>query len=378
MKITEKKHANRQLTQISGGTMKNSYKILAINPGSTSTKIAVYENENLIFRETIYHSNSDLEKFDKIIDQFEYRKEIILDTIKKQSFNLNELDAVAGRGGNFKPVEGGTYKVNQEMIKDLIIGVMGHHPSNLGAIIADAIAKELGLSAYVVDPVVVDELEDYARISGMPEIKRKAKSHPLNQKAVARLAAAELGGKYPDYNFVVAHMGGGISIGAHKNGRIVDINNCLDGEGAFTPERTGGLPVGSLVEMCFSGKYTIQEIKKKITGKGGLVAYLGTNDAMEVKKKIAAGDKYAKLIYETMAYQIAKDIGAAATVLKGKIDNIILTGGLAFDDVLVQWIKERVEFIAPVKVYPGEIEMQSMVRGVIRVLTGEEKLKIYS
>ncbi|MDD4088508.1 MAG: butyrate kinase [Tissierellia bacterium] len=358
--------------------MKNSYKILAINPGSTSTKIAVYENENLIFRETIYHSNSDLEKFDKIIDQFEYRKEIILDTIKKQSFNLNELDAVAGRGGNFKPVEGGTYKVNQEMIKDLIIGVMGHHPSNLGAIIADAIAKELGLSAYVVDPVVVDELEDYARISGMPEIKRKAKSHPLNQKAVARLAAAELGGKYPDYNFVVAHMGGGISIGAHKNGRIVDINNCLDGEGAFTPERTGGLPVGSLVEMCFSGKYTIQEIKKKITGKGGLVAYLGTNDAMEVKKKIAAGDKYAKLIYETMAYQIAKDIGAAATVLKGKIDNIILTGGLAFDDVLVQWIKERVEFIAPVKVYPGEIEMQSMVRGVIRVLTGEEKLKIYS
>ncbi|MFA7549625.1 MAG: butyrate kinase [Sedimentibacter sp.] len=357
--------------------MKNSYKILAINPGSTSTKIAVYENENLIFRETISHSNSDLEKFDKIIDQFEYRKDIVLDTIKKQNFDLSELDAVAGRGGNFKPVEGGTYKVNQEMIKDLIIGVMGHHPSNLGAIIADAIAKELGLSAYVVDPVVVDELEDYARISGMPEIERKAKSHPLNQKAVARLAAAELGGKYSDYNFVVAHMGGGISIGAHKNGKIIDINNCLDGEGTFTPERSGGLPVGSLVEMCFSGKYTIQEIRKKITGKGGLVAYLGTNDAMEVKKKMAAGDKYAKFIYETMAYQIAKDIGAAATVLKGNIDNIILTGGLAYDDVLVQWIKERIEFIAPVKIYPGEIEMQAMVQGVIRVLTGEERLKTY-
>lgn len=357
--------------------MKNSYKILAINPGSTSTKIAVYENENLIFRETISHNNSDLEKFDKIIDQFEYRKDIVLDTIKKQNFDLSELDAVAGRGGNFKPVEGGTYKVNQEMIKDLIIGVMGHHPSNLGAIIADAIAKDLGLSAYVVDPVVVDELEDYARISGMPEIERKAKSHPLNQKAVARLAAAELGGKYSDYNFVVAHMGGGISIGAHKNGKIIDINNCLDGEGTFTPERSGGLPVGSLVEMCFSGKYTIQEIRKKITGKGGLVAYLGTNDAMEVKKKMAAGDKYAKFIYETMAYQIAKDIGAAATVLKGNIDNIILTGGLAYDDVLVQWIKERVEFIAPVNVYPGEIEMQAMVQGVIRVLTGEERLKTY-
>jgi len=357
--------------------MKNSYKILAINPGSTSTKIAVYENEKLIFKETISHSNSDLEKFDKITDQFKYRKDIILDTIKKHNFDLNELDAIVGRGGNFKPVEGGTYKVNKEMINDLIIGVMGHHASNLGAIIADAIANDLGLSAYIVDPVVVDELEDYARISGMPEIERKAKAHPLNQKAVARLAAAELGGKYSDYNFVVAHMGGGISIGAHKNGRIVDINNCLDGEGTFTPERAGGLPVGSLVEMCFSGKYTIQEIKKKITGKGGLVAYLGTNDAMEVKKRIAAGDKYAKLIYETMAYQIAKDIGAAATVLKGKIDNIILTGGLAHDDVLVQWIKERVEFIAPVKVYPGEFEMHAMVQGVIRVLTGEEELKIY-
>lgn len=358
--------------------MKNSYKILAINPGSTSTKIAIYENENLIFKETISHSNSDLEKFDRISDQFEYRKKIILDTVKEQKFNMSELNAIVGRGGNMRPVEGGTYKVNEEMVGDLTVGVMGQHASNLGGIIADAIARDLELSAYVVDPVVVDEFEDYARISGIPEIKRKSKDHPLNQKAVARLAASELGGVYSDYNFIVAHMGGGISIGIHKKGRIIDVNNCLDGEGTFSPERSGSLPVGSLVEMCFSGKYTMHEIKKKITGKGGLVAYLGTNDAREVKKKIAEGDGYAKLIYETMAYQISKDIGAAATVLKGKVENIVLTGGLAYDEDLVQWIKERVEFIAPVKVYPGENEMQAMVQGVIRILNGEEKLKVYS
>lgn len=357
--------------------MKNSYKILAINPGSTSTKIAIYENENLIFKEAITHNTSDLEKYDKISEQFEFRKQIILDTIKEQSFNLSELDAVVGRGGNMKPVEGGTYKVNEKMVRDLKIGVMGQHASNLGGMIADSIAKDFKLSAYVVDPVVVDEFEVYARISGIPEIKRKSKSHPLNQKAVARLAASELGGEYSDYNFVVVHMGGGISIGAHKKGKLVDVNNCLDGEGTFSPERSGGLPVGSLIDMCFSGKYTIQDIKKKITGKGGLVAYLGTNDGREVKEKIEAGDKYAELIYETMAYQIAKDIGSAATVLKGKIDYIVLTGGLAFDDVLVQWIKERVEFIAPVKVYPGENEMQAMVQGVLRVLNGQEILKIY-
>ena len=354
------------------------YKILAINPGSTSTKIAIYENENLIFKETINHSSSELEKFDKISDQFEYRKEIILDTIKGHNFNLRALDAVVGRGGNMKAVEGGTYIVNEKMVKDLIIGVMGQHASNLGGVIADAIAKDSGLMAYVVDPVVVDEFEDYARISGIPEIKRKSKDHPLNQKAAARRAASELGGEYSAYNFVVAHMGGGISIGSHKKGKIVDVNNCLDGEGTFSPERSGGLPVGSLVEMCFSGEYTIEEIKKKITGRGGLVAYLGTNDAREVKEKISSGDKYAKLIYKTMAYQIAKDIGAAATVLKGKVDNIVLTGGLAFDDLLVEWIKERVEFIAPVRVYPGEGEMEAMAQGVLRVLKRQEKIKVYS
>ncbi|WMJ77730.1 MULTISPECIES: butyrate kinase [unclassified Sedimentibacter] len=358
--------------------MKKSYKILAINPGSTSTKIALYENKNVIYKETVSHMSSDLEKFNKISDQFEFRKNIILTILKEQHIDLSELDAIVGRGGNMKPVEGGTYQVNEEMVRDLKIGIMGQHASNLGGIIADSIAKDLKISAYVVDPVVVDEFEDYARISGIPEIKRKSKSHPLNQKAVARLAASELGGEYSSFNFIVAHMGGGISIGAHKKGKIVDVNNCLDGEGTFSPERSGGLPVGSLVELCFSGNYTIEEIKKKITGKGGLVAYLGTNDAREVKKKIAEGDNYSKLIYETMAYQIAKDIGAAATVLKGKIDSIVLTGGLAYDEELVRWIKERVSFIAPIKVYPGENEMQSMVQGVIRVLNGDEKLKIYS
>lgn len=358
--------------------MEKELKILVINPGSTSTKIALYENETPIFSKSLSHSADEIKKYDKISDQYEFRKKVILDSVKEFGVSLSEIDAIAGRGGNMKPVQGGTYVINEAMVEDLRIGVMGQHASNLGGIIAYSIATELGIPSYVVDPVVVDEFEEYARISGIPEIMRKSKDHPLNQKAAARMAARELGGVYEDYNFVVAHLGGGISVGAHKKGKVVDVNNALDGDGPFSPERSGGVPVGALVDMCFSGKYTKEQIKKKITGNGGLVAYLGTNDSREVQRRIKAGDEYAKLIYETMAYQIAKEIGAAAAVLKGDVNAVILTGGVAYDDEFVSWVKERVEFIAPVKVYPGENEMEALVKGVLRIFRGEEQLKIYS
>ena len=354
------------------------YRILAINPGSTSTKIAVFNNEEPEFVEVIRHKVEELKVFEKIVDQLEYRLNMILDTLKEKNVDLNTLDAVVGRGGNMKPVKGGTYEVNEPMLRDLRIGVMGQHASNLGGLIAYEIAKPLNIPSYVVDPVVVDEFEELARISGMPEITRKSKDHPLNQKAAARQAAKELGGKYTDFNFLVCHLGGGISVGVHKKGRIVDVNNCLDGDGPFSPERAGGLPVGSLIDMCFSGKYTKEEIRKKIVGGGGLVAYLGTNDGREVKRRIQEGDKYAELIYQAMAYQVSKEIGAGATVLKGDVDAIILTGGLAYDELFTGWIKERVEFIAKVMIYPGEFEMLAMAQGVLRVFNGEEEAQVYS
>lgn len=358
--------------------MKEALKILVINPGSTSTKIALYEDETPIYTKNLTHSADEIKKYDKISDQYEFRKKAILDTVKESGTDISAIDVIVGRGGNMKPVQGGTYEINEAMIEDLRIGIMGQHASNLGAIIAYFIASELGIHSYVVDPVVVDELGEHARISGIPGIERKSKDHPLNQKAAARMAAEELGGTYADYNFVVAHLGGGISVGAHKKGKMVDVNNALDGDGPLSPERSGGVPIGSLVDMCFSGEYTKDEIKKRITGNGGLVAYLGTNDGREVQKRIKAGDKYAKLIYETMAYQVSKEIGAASTVLKGDVDAIILTGGIAYDTEFISWIKERVGFIAPVKVYPGENEMKALVQGVLRVLKGEEQLKYYS
>lgn len=357
--------------------MEKQYRILAINPGSTSTKIAVYDNEQSVFEEVLRHQAEEVNKFDTIYDQFNFRMDIILQTLENNNIQLSSLDAVVGRGGNMKPVKGGTYEINKQMVEDLKIGVMGQHASNLGGILAFEIANQYNLPSFVVDPVVVDEFEELARISGMPEIKRKSKDHPLNQKAAARQAAAELGGKYEEFNFLVSHLGGGISLGVHKKGKIIDVNNCLDGDGPFSPERTGGLPVGSLIDLCYSGKYTKNEIRKKIVGNGGLVGYLGTNDGREVQQRIKEGDKYAELIYKAMAYQVSKEIGAGATVLMGDIDAIILTGGIAYDKEFVSWIKERVGFIAKVMVYPGEFEMIALVQGVLRVFKGEEKVNIY-
>lgn len=354
-----------------------TYRILAINPGSTSTKIAIYDNDKEVFETTLRHPAEEINKFEKIYDQYDFRKAVILDSLNDAGINLTKLDAVVGRGGLLKPIKGGTYAVSPSMIDDLKVGVLGEHASNLGGILANEIAGGLNIPSFIVDPVVVDELEDVARISGMPELDRKSIFHALNQKAVARRAAKEKGVKYDELNLIVAHMGGGVSVGAHKAGRVVDVNNALDGDGPFSPERSGGLPVGDMVKLAFSGKYTHAEIKKLLKGQGGLVAYLDTNDGREVCAKIEAGDKEAELVYKALAYQVAKEIGACGAVLKGKVDAIVLTGGLAYDKMLVGWIKESVESIAEVIVYPGEDEMSALAEGGLRVLRGEEEAQDY-
>jgi butyrate kinase len=353
------------------------FRILAINPGSTSTKIAIYDNEKEVFETTLRHSNEEIEKYEKITDQYDFRKDVILTALSENGINLTKLNAVVGRGGLLKPIKGGTYAVNALMLEDLKAGLMGEHASNLGGMIANEIANQLNIPAFIVDPVVVDELEPVARVSGMPEIERKSIFHALNQKAVARRYAKETHRPYENINVIVAHLGGGISVGAHEKGRVIDVNNALDGEGPFSPERTGGLPVGDLAKMCFSGKYTHADIKKMIKGKGGLVAYLGTNDGRDVLKMIESGDENAKLVFEAMAYQVAKEIGSCAAVLKGNVDAIILTGGLAYGALLTEWIKKRVDFIADVIIYPGEDEMSALAQGGLRVLRSEETPQQY-
>ncbi|MHC1685676.1 MAG: butyrate kinase [Clostridiaceae bacterium] len=352
-------------------------KLLIINPGSTSTKIAVFEDEKEVLVETLRHSAEEIGKYDTIIDQKDFRKDVILNVLKEKDVKISEFSAIVGRGGLLKPIEGGTYEVNDSMLEDLKVGVQGQHASNLGGLIASEIAKEIGVKAFIVDPVVVDELEEIARISGVAELPRKSIFHALNQKAVAKRYAKENNKDYKDVRVIVAHLGGGISVGAHKDGRIVDVNNALDGEGAFSPERSGGVPSGDLVRMCFSGEYTKEEILKKITGKGGFVEYLGTNNAIEVEIAAEKGEEKPRLILDAMCYQVSKDIGAAAAVLDGKVDTIILTGGIAYGKPIVNYIRNKVEFIAPVTVYPGEDEMLALAQGAVRVLSGEEEAKVY-
>ena len=353
------------------------YRILAINPGSTSTKIGVFDDDELVFEKSISHSVESLKGFEKMYDQLDFRKEIILKELKDNECEVKDFDCVVGRGGLLKPIEGGTYQVNELMLEHLKIGYQGEHASNLGGLLANEIVEEIGCNAYIVDPVVVDELDDVARISGLKEIERISIFHALNQTAIARRYANEVGKKYEDLNLVVVHLGGGISVGAHRKGRVVECSNALDGEGPFSPERSGGLPVGSLAKLCYSGKYSYEEVKRMITGKGGMVSYLGTNDGREVSQMIANDDKEAKLVYEAMAYQVSKEVGAVSAVMHGKVDAILLTGGLAFDKMFTQWIKERVEFIAPVHIYPGEDELEALAEGGLRVLRGEEKAKVY-
>lgn len=354
------------------------YKSLIINPGSTSTKIGVFEDETLLFDETLRHSTEEISQFDSIVAQKDFRKKVIYDLLAEKNFDVKELDMVVGRGGLLKPIPGGTYAVTDELVKDLVEAKRGEHASNLGGIIAKDFADELNIPAYIVDPVVVDELQDVARISGHPELPRTSIFHALNQKAVAKRYAKEVGRNYEDLNLIVVHMGGGVSVGAHKNGQVIDVFNALNGDGAFSPERAGAVPNGELVRLCYSGKYTEKEMVKQLVGNAGFNAYLGTNDARDVEDlAFNKKDEKAKLILDAFIYQMSKDIGAQATVLEGKVDQIIMTGGIAYSKYTTSEIAKRVGFIAGITLYPGEDELLALAQGGLRVLKGEEAAKEY-
>ncbi|MCI0494266.1 butyrate kinase [candidate division KSB1 bacterium] len=352
------------------------YRILVINPGSTSTKVAFFENETSRFEEKINHPIEQLKQFPNLWDQFELRKNDILEFLAHHQISLQELSAVVGRGGLLKPIPGGTYGVNNAMIVDARKGIQGEHASNLGCALARSIADQAGVSSYTVDPVAVDEFEPLARFSGHPLIQRKTISHALNIHSVGRMAAEKLGVDLLKTNFIVVHLGGGISICPLKGGQIIDVNDASS-SGPFSPERTGGLPLQQFIELCFSGKFSERQMRKLVMGEGGLIAYLNTNNAEEVERRIREGDDKAKMVYEAMAYQIAKEIGAMATVVKGDVRAIVISGGLAQSKILIDWIKERVKFIAEVLVLPGEFEMEALVNGVLRVLRGQEEAKTY-
>ena len=352
-------------------------KSLIINPGSTSTKIGVFEDETLLFEETLRHSTEEIAQYASIVDQKDFRKEIITNLLKSKDFDINSLNMVVGRGGMLKPIPGGTYAVTDDLLHDLKIGKQGQHASNLGGILAREIGDSIGVPSFIVDPVVVDEMCDIARYSGVPELPRTSVFHALNQKAVAKRYAKENGKAYDSLNLIVVHMGGGVSVGAHLNGRIIDVFNALDGDGAFSPERAGGAPVGALIKMCFSGQYTEKEVYKKFVGNGGFNAYLGTNDMRDVEKMVLAGDAKATEVRDAFVFQVAKDIGSMAAVLKGKVDAIVVTGGIAYDKGVVAGLKDACEWIAPFTVYPGEDELGALVQGGLRVLNGEEEAKVY-
>ena len=352
-------------------------KSLIINPGSTSTKIGVFEDETLLFEETLRHSTEEIAKYASIVDQKDFRKQIILDLLAEKDFDIKSLQVIVGRGGMLKPIPGGTYAVSDDLLEDLKIGKQGQHASNLGGILAREIGDSIGVPSYIVDPVVVDELMPISRYSGVPELPRTSVFHALNQKAVAKRYAKEQGKPYDSYNLIVVHMGGGVSVGAHEKGRVIDVFNALDGDGAFSPERAGAVPSGALIKMCFSGKYSEKEVYKKIVGNGGFNAYVGTNDMRDVEKMVNDGDEKAAEIREAFIMQVAKDIGSMACVLKGKVDQIIVTGGIAYDKVVVNGLKERAGFIAPITVYPGEDELLALAQGALRVMNGEEQAMTY-
>lgn len=355
------------------------YTILTINPGSTSTKVAVYKNMTPELELTLRHSAEEIGQFKSIIDQFDFRKNIIIEALDKANISIKDLDAVIGRGGLIKPIKSGVYEVNQTMLDDIRYRPHGLHASNLGALLAYDIAQLAGVKSYIADPVVVDELRDVARVTGLPMVKRDAIFHALNQKAMARRYAEEHHKRYEDLNLVVAHLGGGISVGAHCKGEVIDVNNALSGEGPFSPERAGTLPVCEVARLCFDGTFkNYDEFYKVITSRSGYVALLDTNNALDVEKRALSGnDPEAALIYEAMAYNIAKTIGSMATVLKGKVDAVIITGGIAYDKNMMAYIKDMVSYIADIVIYPGEDELQALAKNALNVLEGKVEAKKY-
>ncbi len=357
--------------------MKKEPRLLIINPGSTSSKIAVFEGESPILEKKIEYSIDDLNEFHGVSDQYQFRKDSILNVLDEQGINIHKFDGIVARGGLLKPISGGTYRVNDLMVKHLMEGYQGEHASNLGGIIAREIADQLDIHAYIVDPVVVDEMEEIAKVSGFAPIRRKSIFHALNQKAVARKAAHKIGKKYQESNLVVCHLGGGISVGAHQQGQVIDVNNALDGEGPFSPERSGGLPNGDLFKYAENYDCSWGELKRQIIGNGGLVSYLNTNDGKKVVQMIESGDQHAKLIYDAMIYQIAKEIGACVVTLKGELDAIVITGGLAHDDYLTNHLEAYVGFLGQVMIFAGEDEMKALAEGGLRVIKGVETAKEY-
>lgn len=354
------------------------FKILVINPGSTSSKLAIFEDDQEILNETVRHSTEELSEFNDIPSQYEFRKKVIEEFLNKAGYPLSSFSAIIGRGGLLKPIPGGIYSVNENMVKDLKSSKYGEHASNLGGLIAYELAKSVNIESFIADPVVVDELMDIARISGHPDFERKSIFHALNQKAIAMQLSEKLNKNYEDLNLIVVHMGGGISVGAHKKGKIVDVNNALDGDGPFTPERSGTLPLTGFMKLCFSGKYELSDVKKMLKGKGGLVSYLGTNDAQEVQKMVNSGNEKAEIVYKAMAFKISKWIGKMSAAMNFEVDAIALTGGVAYDQKMIdKWIKERVEFIAPIYVFPGGDEERALAMSAFRALKGEQKIKTY-
>lgn len=352
-----------------------SYRILAINPGSTSTKIALYEDEIKIFEKSISHTAKELEVFDDVLDQFEFRKNLIMSVLKEENIDVSNLTAIVGRGGMLPNMKAGGYVVNKAMLDTFHEGLASPHASNLGALLAHDIALPLGIPAYIYDSVTSDELEEVAKITGLPEVRKQSICHVLNMRAVSKKIAEKYGKKYEDMNIIAAHLGGGISLSVHHKGKIVD---CIrDDEGPFAPERAGSIPMLYMVDLCYSGKYTKKQMIKKLRGNGGLKAYLGTQDLRDVMDMIADENQQAELLFQAQAYQIAKAIGKLSAVLCGNYDCIILTGGMAYSKELIHLISERVKFIAPVEVVPGEFEMEALALGALRLVNGQEEAKEY-
>lgn len=355
------------------------HRILAINPGSTSTKFAVYFDTKCVLKKAIIHSFEELLAYKNVIDQFDFRKGLIIDTLVDEGIEVDSIKFIIGRGGMTYPMKSGVYRVNNQMLKHAREGIVGQHASNLGPMLADFIAHQIpNAQAFIADPVVTDELEEIARISGHSNFKRRSIFHALNQKATARTHAKKVKKKYENMRLIVAHLGGGISVGAHKYGRVIDVNNGLNGEGAFSPERSGTLPAGQLVELCFSGKYSNSQVQRMILGEGGFVSYLGTNNAREVEEMANAGNEKARFIQEALFYQVSKMIGEMAVVLEGKVDAILLTGGLAFNKNLESYIQNKAGFISTVYTYPGEDELEALAMNALRVANGEVEVKEYT
>lgn len=354
------------------------YKVFAINPGSTSTKIAMFEGDKEVFSKNVSHDAEKLKEFKEISDQFDYRKETILKELAEAGQTLEGVDAFSARGGGLVNIEGGVYQVGEKLLEHARVGYTVKHPASLGAQLADAFAKEYGGVAFVVNPPDVDEFTDVARVTGLKGIYRESRIHALNQKEIGIRYAAKLGKKYEDLNLIICHIGGGISVTAHNHGKMADSNDIANGDGPMAPTRCGQLPVKDVVTMCFSGKYTEKEMREKITKTGGLVDHLGTSDAREVTEMIKNGNQYAKLIYDAMIYEIGKTAGSMAAVLCGKVDGIIFTGGISHDKYVVEKLTEMLGFIAPITVMAGEFEMEALAAGAIRVLSGKEEAKIYT